>query len=74
MPRGDGTGPIGGGPGGRAMGMGQGQGRGRMGGFGLGTGGSCLCPGCGQRVPHQRGVPCNQRKCPTCGKTMTRQQ
>ena len=76
MPRGDGTGPFGGGsPGtGRGMGRGQGAGRGRMGGFAMGIGGNCVCPSCGKTVEHQRGTPCNQRKCPGCGAMMTRQR
>ena len=60
---------------GQGMGQGRGQGRGgrgRMGGFGLGPGGECVCPNCGYRVPHQRGVPCYTIKCPKCGTPMTR--
>jgi len=73
MPRGDGTGPAGRGPGtGRGMGGQGGGGRGRMGGFGAGPGGSCICPGCGKTFPHQRGLPCNQRKCPSCNTPLTR--
>lgn len=73
MPRGDGTGPTGRGPGtGRGRGMGQGRSPGRMGGVGLGPAGSCACPSCGKRVPHQRGTPCTQRTCPDCGATMNR--
>jgi len=60
MPGGDGTGP-----------MGQGQGRG-LGQNNLGPGGECVCPNCGARVSHQRGVPCNTFKCPKCGNQMTR--
>ena len=44
---------------------------------GLGTGremdgGSdyCVCPNCGYQEPHDRGVPCNQKKCPKCGTPM----
>jgi hypothetical protein len=81
MPRGDGTGPFGQGPGtGRGMGRGlgrgagQGGGRGRMGSFGLGPGGNCVCPSCGATMAHQVGVPCYQVKCPKCGQPMTRQR
>jgi len=78
MPRGDGTGPTGQGPGtGRGMGRGGGRGGGgggggRMGGRGEGPGGECVCSSCGAKAPHQRGTPCNQATCPKCGATMTR--
>jgi hypothetical protein len=75
MPRGDGTGPKGMGPGtGRGMGRGQG-GRGSMGGnrAGAGPGGDCVCPQCGATAPHQAGVPCFQVRCPKCGQQMMRQ-
>jgi len=85
MPRGDGTGPQGGGPGtGRGMGRrstGQGKGRstgsdrlGRMGGTrqGIGPGGECVCPKCGATAPHQLGDPCYKVKCPKCGSSMAR--
>lgn len=73
MPGGDGTGPLGGGPmTGRGV---SGGGRGRMGGDRPGTGpvGSCICPGCGTKVPHQRGIPCYSRNCPKCGAKMTKE-
>jgi predicted Fe-Mo cluster-binding NifX family protein len=35
--------------------------------------GSCVCPKCGQREPHQRGVPCLQVNCPACGAAMIRE-
>lgn len=77
MPRGDGTGPTGAGPGtGRGMGgrgMGAGRGMGRRGGFAMGPGGNCVCPACGATVAHQQGAPCYQMKCPKCGNPMTRQ-
>ncbi len=73
MPRGDGTGPLGQGPG-TGRGLGRGGGQGRMGGMGLGPGGNCVCPNCGTTVPHRRGVPCYQTKCPRCGQPMTRQR
>ena len=76
MPRGDGTGPPGGGgPGtGRGLGRGRSLGRGRMGGAkaGAGPGGNCVCPSCGAVAPHQAGVPCYDLSCPKCGAKMTR--
>jgi hypothetical protein len=51
----------------------MGMGRGRMGGMGLGAGGACVCSKCGKTVPHERGVPCVQIKCPACGAAMARQ-
>ncbi len=77
MPRGDGTGPIGGGGPGTGRGGGRGAGgggRGRGGGFAMGPGGNCVCPNCGNQIPHVRGTPCYKRKCPSCGTAMTRQR
>ncbi len=54
--------------GGGRRGMGRGGGCGKSG----GSAGSCVCPGCGEKVAHQQGVPCFQEKCPKCGGTMTR--
>jgi len=71
MPRGDGTGPAGRGPG-AGRGLGRGGGRGRMGGSGLGAGGECVCHNCGYRAPHQVGSPCYEIKCPKCGAPMAR--
>jgi predicted Fe-Mo cluster-binding NifX family protein len=64
---------------GMGMGSGQGQGsgagrQGRMGGVKTaGPGGTCVCPQCGRREAHQRGVPCAQRTCPQCGIAMVRE-
>lgn len=46
-------------------------GRGRMGGTraGAGPAGDCVCPKCGTRVPHGRGVPCYTITCPGCKKS-----
>ncbi|KUG24360.1 ferredoxin 2 [hydrocarbon metagenome] len=55
-------------------GMGGGQGAGRMGGArAAGVGGNCLCTKCGYREPHERGIPCMQKKCPQCGSTLIRE-
>jgi PHP family Zn ribbon phosphoesterase len=48
------------------------NGRGKIGGFGLGPGGECVCPNCGYKMKHQRGMPCYQQTCPKCGSKMTR--
>ena len=72
MPRGDGTGPRGRGP---QTGRGRGQGgggRGLGGEKAFGPGGECVCPKCGNKIPHQRGVPCTSVNCPSCGSPMTR--
>lgn len=66
---------------GRGMGAGGGRGQGpggqrpgRMGGPRAGgPSGFCLCPQCGLREPHKRGVPCVERRCPKCGTSMTRE-
>jgi len=58
----------------RGQGGGQGGGRGRKGGpLAGGVGGYCVCPNCGHREPHERGVPCIQVKCPQCGTGMIRE-
>ena len=72
MPFRDGTGPFGqGSKTGRGFGRNGGRGR-QQSGFGLGPGGECICPKCGTKVPHQRGVPCYKQTCPNCGSPMTR--
>jgi predicted Fe-Mo cluster-binding NifX family protein len=35
--------------------------------------GTCVCPQCGHQEPHERSVPCMQKKCAQCGAVMTRQ-
>ncbi|MBN1621493.1 MAG: hypothetical protein JW871_02760 [Endomicrobiales bacterium] len=66
-----------GGGGGRGGGRGRGGGgggRGMGGGNrpGSGPGGYCVCPSCGNRVPHQVGVPCYSVNCPNCGERMAK--
>jgi hypothetical protein len=64
---------------GRGVGGGKGQGRGgqgpgrRGGSLAAGPAGYCLCPQCGQREAHERGIPCVERTCPKCGTEMVRQ-
>jgi hypothetical protein len=74
MPRGDGTGPYGQGPG-TGRGLGRGGGRGRMNGNrpGAGPSGNCVCPSCGTKSPHRAGVPCYDVSCPKCGAKMIRE-
>lgn len=40
---------------------------------GQGPGGNCICPKCGYKIPHERGVPCSTLKCPNCNIPLTRQ-
>ncbi|MGO8945914.1 MAG: NifB/NifX family molybdenum-iron cluster-binding protein [Syntrophobacteraceae bacterium] len=37
-----------------------------------GPGGFCVCPKCGSRKRHERGIPCSQVLCPACRSSMTR--
>jgi len=64
MPRGDGMGPPKSGN--------QRGGRMRGNRAGAGPGGYCICPSCGERSPHQQGVPCYNLICPKCGTKMVR--
>jgi len=79
MPGGNGKGPMGRGDAtGRGLGSGGGMGfrragvRGRMGGGYAGPGGECVCPACGNALPHRVGQPCNEMSCPNCGTRMNR--
>jgi len=65
MPGGDGKGPP----------TGRGQRAGRMKGTqpGAGPGGICVCPSCGEKVPHKQSIPCFKISCPKCGTMMVRE-
>ncbi len=39
---------------------------------GKGPAGFCVCPECGYREEHKRGVPCTEKECPQCGTKLTR--
>jgi hypothetical protein len=39
----------------------------------LGPGGTCVCPKCGSRRPHRRGVRCEEERCPECSTRMLRE-
>lgn len=56
--------------GGRGRGGGTKQGRGK--GLGQAVEEVCLCPGCGKKFPHSRGIPCSREICPDCGLPMVR--
>ena len=30
----------------------------------------CICPNCGYKAGHERGLPCSSVKCPKCGALM----
>jgi len=47
------------------------EGLGRMGGEkAQGPGGFCVCPKCGEEIPHETGKPCFSEECPECGAKM----
>ncbi len=70
MPAGQGKGQGGGrGMGRGPCGCGQRRGQGGRG----GAPAQCVCPQCGEHVPHVPGEPCAQKTCPKCGARMTRE-
>jgi len=66
MPNLDGTGPLGQGP---MTGRGRGR-RTQSPRQGLGGTAECVCPKCGEKTPHNRGIPCTEVNCPKCGTPM----
>jgi len=43
-------------------------------GEGKGPDGYCVCPKCGYKVPHERGVPCSTLQCPNCDINLKRDE
>lgn len=39
----------------------------------MGSMGNCICPKCGFKKSHKRGVPCQEEKCPKCGAKLLRE-
>ena len=39
----------------------------------MGPGGDCICPRCDTKVPHNRGIPCQDRRCLKCGAKLLRE-
>ena len=39
----------------------------------LGPAGFCICPKCGEKAAHRRGIPCQEERCPGCGAKMLRE-
>ncbi len=37
------------------------------------TNGHCICTHCNTRIPHLKGKPCRESRCPGCGRTMLRE-
>ena len=37
-----------------------------------GPNGICKCPNCGYTESHQRGIPCNKKRCPKCNTILIR--
>ncbi len=41
---------------------------------GRGPDGYCVCPKCGYKIPHERGVPCSTLQCPNCKINLERKE
>ena len=44
------------------------------GGYGMGPGGYIVCPQCGYKTIHERGVPAYTQRCPKDGSVMVREE
>ncbi len=40
---------------------------------GQGPAGDCVCEKCGYKIPHERGIPCSNLKCPNCDINLKRE-
>jgi NAD-dependent SIR2 family protein deacetylase len=39
----------------------------------MGPEGHCICPKCGKQFSHERGIPCQEQHCPSCGAKLLRE-
>ena len=39
----------------------------------MGPGGNCICPKCEKVMPHERGTPCQEQRCPRCNAKLLRE-
>jgi len=39
----------------------------------MGSGGYCICTKCNYKSAHNRGVPCQEERCPDCGTKLMRE-
>jgi predicted amidophosphoribosyltransferase len=39
----------------------------------MGVAGSCICPKCGEKIPHRNGAPCQEERCPASGAKLLRE-
>jgi predicted amidophosphoribosyltransferase len=39
----------------------------------MGVSGFCICPKCGEKIAHRRGLPCQEERCPRCGAKLLRE-
>ncbi len=38
----------------------------------MGSGGSCICPKCGEKTPHHSGIRCQDERCVKCNAKLLR--